>query len=370
MPIPVPGQPSSHVLESFQVGEPASAVHFRAQIQTINHLRAGIGQVLASVAYHEAAFTAPATVKYTVLFVPSYGAQVARLQCEMHPHTQGNKWHFSAVEIDGVAATVIATSPSPYKGHDMEVSATNQRLRSTHIAYVSLAGLDITAPHELTLTLSNTNDTHGLASLSLIEVPFGLIDPNGYPSSEVGANEAWPDARSRLFEGTDETGGGTQRLIEELRRIRIYRHWHWQIATPEHDSYAIKRAAAVGSGIFDFQGSFGTSYEPTWTMRARKLAAITNGAKFYARYKWNGVAGTANIMLTTETSEDDFLTVLSSAAVQLSLVNTAGGYVVGTSSALPIPLDGPGQRVRVRVEADNDSNDLHITNLALVEYET
>ena len=371
MPIPVPGQPSTDLLERYQVGEPASSMHFRSMIQTINHLRAYVVQPYIGTSYQvpPSQFVSPATVKYPVLFIPTTGVLVARIQCTTHAYTQGNRWNFSAVTIDGAAATLITGSDAVFDGDDTNISSPNERQRKSHIGYVSLSGLSTTAVHTLLLEFSNTDDTNGLAALSVHEVPYAMVDPAGNPSTEPGVNEAWPDARNRLYEGSGSNGAGTQRLINELLRVRAKSRHHWWIATPEDDTLTIKKTGA-GTGQLNYQGAFDTSRDPYFFMVPKRLTSSGNTYKLHVRYKWGGVAGAAFVRVSVDTSEDEYANTLTLVSAVLTLANTGGAYTVGSTATFQIPVDGPGHRVRIRFDGDADGSDLHITNLSLIEEET
>jgi len=349
-------------------------MHFRTQIQNLNHLRGYVVEPYASVSYTEPAaeFAAASTINYPILFINTPGIALARVQCETQAHTTGNLWNISSATIDGGAATWINGTSNALQNIDTPCSATNERLRKSQAGYLSLSGLSTTSVHTALFTMTCTNAQQGLASLSMTECPYAAIDPSGNPTTEPGINEAWPDARNRIFAGSSSTGAGTQRLIEEARLARIRHRRHWQIATHESSGYTWLRAAgSPGFGALNWQGGTGTAYDPTFYMRAaRRSAVVGNYYKFYARYKWGGVAGSALIRITCETSENNWSNIITTTNAQVNLVNTAGGWTVGSSSAFYIPLDGAGQRVRLSFGAISDGSDLEITNLALIEEET
>lgn len=373
MPIPVPSRPAPDELLRYRVNQPASSMHWRTMAQQLNFLRAYCVEPYASVNYVEpsAEFAAASTINYPILFIPSRGAKLARVQFETQNHTHGNRFQFSAATVDAAAATFIAGSSESFTG-DIVASAMNERLRKTNFGYLDVSSYSTTAVHELLLTLTCTEAQKGLASLSVVECPQSMIDPNGNASTEPGVNEAWPDARNRLYEGGSTTGAGTQRFLNEATWARTRMRRHWQIATHESAGYTWLRAAAsVGFGQLNYQGSVGTAYDPYHYMRtARRSSAVYNYYKLHARYKWGGAAGTALIRVTCETSEDNWNTILSTTTGTINIVNTAGAYTVGSSTSFGVPIDGAGQRVRLSFGAISDGSDLDITNLALIEEET
>jgi len=374
MPIPVPARPTADQLLRYRSNQPASAMHFRTQIQNLNFLRGYVVEPYASVCYAEPAaeYALGSTINYPLLFTNTPGVALARVQLEAMAHSTGNLWNISSTTIDGGAATWINGTSNVLQNIDSPCPATNERLRRSHFGYLSLSGLSTTSVHTALFTMNCTAAQKGLSSLSMTECPYAMIDPNGNPTTEPGVNEAWPDARNRIFAGTASTGAGTQRLIEEARLARIRHRRHWQIATHESSGYTWLRAAAPGTfGALDWQGATGTAYDPVFFMRAaRRSAVVGNYYKFHARYKWGGAAGTALIRITCETSENNWSNIITTTTANVNLVNTGGGWTVGSSSAFYIPLDGAGQRVRLSFGAISDGSDLEITNLALIEEET
>ena len=372
MPIPIPTRPPADLLARYRAGEPASAMHFRTLIQKTNWLRAHVVQPYFSGCFHEpaAAEVGPGTMTYNVLFIPTPGVQVIRVQFETHAHTLGNTFYVDDVLIDGVSVTPIVSSPV-FDTPGPPVSAPADRLRSTHVAYFLLDSLSSTTCYTLTLQVSFASEFKGLSSLSVCEVPLPLVDPNGNPSSEPGVNEAWPDARNRIFAGTASTGAGTQRLIREATYARTRARQHWQIVAPEDDTKCFKQAASVGFAQLDYQEAFGTTYDPTFYLRAKRRSAVnTNSYRVYIRYKWAGTAGTALFRATIDSSEDNWANLISTdTSGTIALANTAGAYTVA-SDPCTLFLDGAGQRNRVTFGAISDTHDLFITNIALIEEET
>jgi len=374
MPIPIPTRPPADLLARYRGGEPASAMHFRTLIQKTNWLRAHVVQPYFSGCFQEpaAAQVGPGQMIYNVLFIPTPGVQVIRVQFETHAHTLGNTFYVDDVLIDGVSTTPIVES-GVFSGSTgaVGVSAPADRLRSTHVAYFVVDTITSTSVHTLTLLVNFAAEFKGLSSLSVCEVPLPLVDPSGNPTTEPGVNEAWPDARNRIFAGTASTGAGTQRMIREATYARTRARQHWQIVAPEDDTKCFKQAASVGFAQLDYQEAFGTTYDPTFYLRAKRRSAVnTNAYKVYIRYKWAGAAGTALFRATIDSSEDNWANIISTDTTgTINLANTAGGYVVA-SDPCTLFLDGAGQRNRVTFGAISDTHDLYITNIALIEEET
>lgn len=373
MPIPVPQRPTPDILARYQANQPASAMHFRNQIQRTNFLRGYAVQPYFSGCYPEpsANFGPTETQLYNLLFIPTPGVSLARVQIETHAFSSNKLFSISAVKIDGADATPITGSNDVFSNNSAPVTASVERLRKTHTMFLDISALDPDTIHTLTLWCYTPVESKGISSISFCECPYAMIDPNGNPTTEPGVNEAWPDARNRIFAGTASTGAGTQRLIEEVSLARTHARQHFQIATLEDDTRCFKRAASGSFGQLDYQDSFGTTYDPTFYMRAKRKSAVnTNAYKLYARYKWAGAAGTALIRATIESSEDNWNTIISTDTTgTINLVNTAGVYTIGEASCT-LFLDGAGQRNRITFGVISDTHDLYITNLALIEEET
>lgn len=373
MSIPVPARPPTDILARYQTGEPASAMHFRNAAQKINFLRAYAVQPYYSGCFPEpaAALTGPDFLLYNVLFIPTPGVTVFRVQIETHAHTLGNTFYISDTQIDGKTASPLTGSSAVFSGETTPVSSPMDRLRKTHTAYFEIDSLDTTTAHTFTLWVNYANEFKGLSSLSVCEVPYGAIDPNGNPTTEPGLNEAWPDARNRIPEGSASVGYGTQRLIREATYARKRARLHWQIAAPEDDAKCFKQAAIGSFNPLDYQECFGTTYDPSFYVRAkRRSSTSTNSYKLWLRYKWAGAAGIALFRATIESSEDNWTNIMSTDTTgTIALANTAGIYTVASDSCT-LFLDGAGQRNRLTFGAISDTHDLYITNIALIEEET
>lgn len=373
MPIPVPNRWQPDVLARYQVNEPASAMHFRSMIQKANFLTGYALQSYFSGCYPEPSTNYAATnaQTYNFLFIPTPGVQVARVQLETYNHTTGNQFKITNVWIDGVGVTPLTGSDTVFSNTNAQQTATTERLRQSHKMYLDISSYSSTSVHTLTIDVTYTNESKGISHVSFCEVPLSMIDPNGSPSTEAGANEAWPDNRNRLFEGSATTGAGTQRLIRQATNARKRSRLHWQIATPEDDSRCIKQTASVGFAQLEYLDCFGTDYDPYFFIRAKRRSSTSvNNCKVYIRYKWAGAAGSALFRATIESSEDNWANIISTDTTgTINLANTAGGYVIA-SDPCTLFLDGAGQRNRVSFGAISDTHDLYITNIALIEEET
>lgn len=350
MATPVTTRPAPSLLERFRVGQPVSSSQVRRWVQELNFLRAYNVQQIGAHYYRENTLLAAASRDYPVLYNRRDGIRAIRVVANVHPDTDGNQFDLG-LYINGAGSTANI-------GSGLVLPSTRHRIATHHFdtATVSSSGVIVVAAR-----MTATDNTKGLRSLALHEIPRSTVDPL-QDATEPGANEASVEARNRMHTPTSpDTADGLRRLLYELDRARSQLRRCAQIATSEDTATDTIQATGTGYAPLNWRAHAG---DPTFYIRPRRLydETVSNSCTFYCRYYWTG-GGTAKVRanvtsLTTGTT--------SSAEITLSTITA---WTV-QNVALTLPVDGADQICLVTFDADADGTVIDISNLAIFDTET
>jgi hypothetical protein len=381
MPTPVAPYPTASRLLATAVDEPVSSAHGRRRAQHLNFLRAHLAQSVAVARF------GPTTTNFLGLggwvhffYRRTPGIQAVRLGVKLHPAQSGGSSKTAVLAVDvGTApgsmspATILSASDSFGGVESVTLPDAKVRVRDELVAFLDVRALDPANVYlvRVSYTPAVANEANFFSRVSLHEVPLAAVDPSGDPTNEPGVNEAEADVRNRVHQGT--TGGptGLLRLFGEYDVARTKVRAHAQISTPQGYSWngASGGLAALNWGV--------GGYDPRLRGRARRRYA----AGTYNRYTvcalygfaptYAGVAACKlRVSAATPAGTDGTF-------ADVALVDTAGGYAVGTAT-LDVTTADADQRFELAVTAATESTDgvsfatdtVRLHALALIEDES
>lgn len=383
MPVPVNARPSPSTLLSCRAGAPCSSAHGRRRAQTLNFLRAYALPHLAEARFNP--YSVATSSRVYALYRRTPGVQVVQLTIALHATQDGGSAKSAVLEVEagtnlsGLSPVAFLSQNASFGGvESVFLPSRKARLRDELVGFVDVSGFDPAdlIAFRITYTPSATGEMNGIARVSLSEVPLATVDPTSAPTTEPGVNEAEPDVRNRIHQGTTTSRTGLLRLFAQLDLARSAVRGHLQIIAP-HD-HPISRDS-LSLGPLDWGGAIGTSWDARFRLRARRLyaAGTPQRCTLAAIYSYSATypSGLANAFIRA-TATTIGLGGATASTADLPLAHTGASYAIGTTT-FDVPTDGTDQRVELSFAARTESTDgfsiahdpLSIVALALIDDE-
>ncbi len=200
----------------------------------------------------------------------------------------------------------------------------------------------------------------GFAQIHLIEMPLDEVNPG---ANEPGVLVNWPDPRNRLEDGNLTTSTGMRRLLHAELSAAYECRPHWQIATYESSTLSFISWMTLSAAFapINWSGTLGSSLDPTFVLRAKRLYNVVDGDLRTLRVRYTGSAGgQLKLKLTAKGKATQTTTLTLGAHVGADFVEAKVNVVV--------PTDGTDQEVAIQFEARTNNADhyLFISSIALI----
>lgn len=361
MPFGPPERSARFPLGPVRVGNPVSSYHGARLVNDVAFLLASNAQTIADCTLDYAYGGGNADV--TAFYIRSPGAQALLVGVEFQ-------------ELDGGSATVTVTNNGSaltwLEANSLDgAHALPTPPGSTHIPQMfhgiaDVSGLTVGTLYRLKFAVT-TATAATLQRVFVREIPEAQIAPESAPTTEVGANAAWPfyrpgrhDASAGLVAGVANDALGFVRLIDQIEHARTqWKNWR-QWCYPEIDASAPQTTSTV-MGAFTWPGA--VTYTPSWYTRARHLYGTTAGTatsenvQVFARYKCGGTGGTIRVI--ADGVNNDFA------------VAAAGAYTTVTLGTMSFKNAAASQRVLVQLNAKvTTAGTLYVPTIAFASLES
>lgn len=371
MPSPVNPRPTPATLASLQVGKPVSSAHGRRAAQELNYLRAHAVQAIGEAQFPQALGASTSASAY-LLYRKTPGVVALRVCAKFHhgdvPDSLGGylRLAVAAGSSPNTFTTLPDPSPTPIANFigtvsDLWTASTFQSLPNAdlreheeHVAFVDVSAFDEAETYVVRITYTAEDSSNdGLWSWSLHEVPLATVDPVAAPTTEPGVNEAEPDSRNRIYQGTSGGKGGLLRVWSELDAARSEVRRHAQTGR-----YCTRNSTSLGA--LEWQGStgYGSGNDPKFVVRARKLyaAGTTNAVAFKALYVYDPTYATLTNSKLRVTVDSTPFGGATTTTFDLPLTDSGTNFALG-SVAASLPTDGTGQLCEVTFSAQTSNTD-------------
>lgn len=371
MPRPIEALPPPGVLASWVVGQQASGALFEGIAEALAFLCGrNLPQILSSTDLYPLD-----TQDVYVLYQRTPACRALAIAVELQGDDTGGR-STVAITLDTGSGSIawyptLGTSESNGQldgTSELPATSTVQRDYPIFEGILDVSALEVGAVSVLRFSSGNVSSSggQGIFSLSIWEVPIAACDPVASPSEEIGIDPAWLVGGNAIVDGSTASPRGIGRILREMDRARGEVPRQWQICTPEGQPWT---KAATTTGALDWGPRF-TSLDHVFRIRARKLyPGQGNRVRFYARYAWNGAAGSSYLRCIASTANLGGATT-TNADILLENSGGASTFIVD-SVAFELPLDGDDQEVELSFEADPGASvGLDVTNLVWIEDET
>lgn len=369
MPSPVPLFGPTGELSRLIVARPVSQTHGQRWALALANLAGRLVQPIGSFAPHD---LAAGTTAYDipVQYHRSIGAR-----CVLIRVCFGADRIVSALGVElpsGDRSIVTITAPAgagAVHGGGLdgatEIPAQSAQLaaRADRTAIYDVSGVSTSAPLDWVLNINEgTGSQHqGLRQIHVIEVPLDRLEPS---ATEPGLEYSWPDPRNFLEDGSSSTARGFARWAAEEKRAALEIRQHWQIGT-YRDTGVSWKATGTALGAIDWVGTCGTTDDPIFYARARRLYAAATGNRRRFRVHYLAVDGGQVRMTATAPGG-------STVNTDLTLPASAVWATAEITASNAWPTDGTGQEVALTFSAktNNAANPTYLASLAAIENET
>ena len=368
MPSPVPLYGPTGELSRLVVGRPVSQSHGQRWALAIANLAGRLVQPVASFLPHDlAAGTTPRDIP--VQYHRSIGARCVLIRIGLGADRtttfngitlpDGDR---SLITITAATGAVVAHAGGLDGSTELVAQSPQVAGRAARHAVYDVSGCSTSAVLDWVINVNEAAGAQhqGLRQIHLVEVPLDRLEPG---ATEPGIDYSWPDPRNFLEDGADATSKGFARWAAEEKRCALNIRQHWQIGTYRDTAIAWK-ATTTTLAALDWVGTVGTTDDPIFYARARRLYAAATGNRRRFRVHYLAVDGGQVRMTATAPGG-------STVNTDLTLPASAVWTTAEITASNAWPTDGTDQEVALTFSAKtgNVANAVYLASLAAIEDE-
>lgn len=373
MPTLVPEKPQPNEPLVCMVGEPVSASAWGKVTASQIAFLLGRATQFVCANYYGTISLNTSTLTVPVQWRPSPGCRLAALFVEMKSddiELLGTRFmpagFVANLQVNvpsggGLIQTPLLATRGPIDGAtEVNLAHPEHANRMTYCVLIHTGNAGDIADNFYDLLVTITPDvgsqTRGIESVCLVELPVSSLRTE---ENEVGALYPVIDPRNDLCDSDGGNGIGVPYFVTGEQACATRVRTHFQVGT-YRDTANSWFTASTSYAALNYRHTLGTSYNPTYRLRARRIHGDTMAVTTRIHY---AATSSSDVEITTTPRGG------SASTTTINLPSTGGAFAVASSTALSLSNTGTDQEIDISYRFKTTSGTLYVASIAHIQTE-